>query len=212
MTAAEGVAWANTLGVKQVVGEFTTHHPAGQPRVNNIHKIADTVRGVFIAPGDTFSVNGYVGKRTAEKGYVVAPVIEDGELSTDVGGGVSQFGTTLFNAAFFGGLDIPQYKAHSEYISRYPYGREATLAYPSVDLKIHNNTPYGVVIWPTYTGSSLTVQLYSTPFATGAQTAQSQSSGCGKVTTERTRTFVDGHTDKQDYYANYTSGDCKKGG
>lgn len=203
MTAAEGVEWAKTLGVTQVIGEFTTRHPAGQPRVRNIHTISDSIRGLLIAPGDTFSVNQFVGKRTPEKGYVLAPVIEDGKHSEDYGGGISQFATTLFNAAFFGGLDIPAYKAHSEYISRYPYGREATLAYPSVDLKVRNNTPYGVVIWPTYTDSSVTVQLWSTPYATGAQTAQNRSSGCGKVTTQRTRTFLDGRTDQQDFHANY---------
>ncbi|MBS1838090.1 MAG: VanW family protein [Actinobacteria bacterium] len=203
MTAAEGVTWANGLGVKQVVGEFTTYHPAGQPRVSNIHTIANAIAGTLIAPGDTFSVNAFIGKRTPEKGYVMAPVIENGQHAQDYGGGISQFATTLFNAAFFGGLDIPDHKAHSEYISRYPFGREATLAYPTVDLKIHNNTPYGVVIWPSYTDSSITVQLWSTPFATGAQTAQNPSSGCGKITTQRTRTYVDGHTDQQEYYASY---------
>jgi len=206
MTAAEGVTWANTLGVNQVVGEFTTRHPAGQPRVKNIHTISDATRGVLIAPGDTFSVNGYVGRRTTDKGYVVAPVIENGEYTDDVGGGVSQYATTLFNAAFFGGFDIPAYKAHSKYISRYPFGREATLAYPGVDLKVRNNSPYGVVVWPTYTDSSVTLQLWSTPFAHGEQTAQNPTGGCGKVTTQRTRTFVDGHTDTQNYTANY---DCE---
>lgn len=203
LTAAEGVAWANGLGVKQVVGEFTTNHPAGQPRVTNIHTIADAMTGVLIAPGDTFSVNDFIGKRTAAKGYVVAPVIENGQHAEDYGGGISQFATTLFNAAFFAGLDIPEHKAHSEYISRYPFGREATLAYPGVDLKIHNNTPYGVVIWPSYTASSITVRLWSSPFATGAQTAQKPTSGCGRITTQRTRTYLDGHTDQQNYYADY---------
>ena len=203
MTAAEGVEWAKGLGVKQVVGEFTTRHPAGQPRVKNIHTISDATRGVLIAPGDTFSVNQFIGKRTAEKGYVPAPVIENGEHTEDFGGGISQYATTLFNAAFFAGLDIPAYKAHSEYISRYPFGREATLAYPSVDLKIKNNTPYGVVIWPTYTDSSITIQLWSTQFARGEQTAQNPTSGCGKITTQRTRTFLDGRTDQQNFYASY---------
>ena len=114
---------------------------------------------------------------------------------TDIGGGVSQFATTTFNAAFFGGLDIPTYKMHSKYISRYPFGREATLAYPGVDLKIRNDTPYGIVIWPTYTGTSITVQLWSTRTAVGEQTAQNPTSGCGPVSTERTRTFTDGHTE-----------------
>jgi len=203
MTAAEGVAWANTLGVKQVVGQFTTNHPAGQPRVTNIHTISDATRGILIAPGDTFSVNDTIGKRTAAKGYVVAPVIENGEHAQDFGGGISQYATTLFNAAFFAGLDIPAYKAHSEYIGRYPFGREATLAFPGVDLKVKNNTPYGVVIWPTYTGTSVTVQLWSTQYAKGEQTAQNPTSGCGKITTQRTRTFVDGRTDQQNFYASY---------
>jgi vancomycin resistance protein YoaR len=206
VTAAEGVEWARGLGVTQVVGEFTTNHPAGQPRVTNIHRIADATRGVLIAPGDTFSINGFVGRRTAEKGYVSAPAIENGEYVQDIGGGVSQYATTLFNAAFFGGFDIPAYKPHSKYISRYPFGREATLAYPSVDLKIRNNSPYGVVIWPSYTPSSITVQLWSTRYATGAQTGQNRSSGCGRIVTERTRTFVDGRTDTDQFVANY---DCE---
>lgn len=204
LTAAEGVQWASTLGVTSVVGEFTTPHPCCQPRVQNIHRMADTLRGTLIPPGATFSVNDTVGRRTADKGYVSAPVIVDGKHEQDIGGGVSQFATTLFNAAFFGGYDIPEYQMHSEYISRYPYGREATLFYPSVDLKIRNNSPYGVVIWPTYTGSSITVQLWSTQYAVGAQTAQSPTSGCDTgVTTERTRTFPDGSTQKDTFRTRY---------
>ena len=205
MSAAEGVEWASKLGVKELIGQFTTNHPAGQPRVKNIHRISDLTRGQLIAPGESFSVNDFVGERTAAKGFVVAPVIEDGEFTEDVGGGISQYATTLFNAAFFGGLDIPEYKAHSVYISRYPFGREATLAYPGVDLRIRNTTPHGVVIWPTYTGNSITVQLFSTKFASGEQTAQSKSSGCGRVDTTRTRRYVDGRSDTQVYKANY---DC----
>ena len=206
VTAAEGVEWAKGLGVNQVVGEFTTQHPAGQPRVTNIHLISDAMRGVLIPPGQTMSVNDTVGRRTKEKGYVVAPVIENGKMSEDVGGGVSQFATTLFNAAFFAGLDIPAYMAHTKYISRYPFGREATLAYPSVDLKIRNNTPYGVVVWPSYTNTSVTVQLWSTPYVSGRQTGQNKSSGCGQVVTERTRTWTDGRTATDTFRANY---DCE---
>ncbi|MFM7062896.1 MAG: VanW family protein [Actinomycetes bacterium] len=213
VTAAQGVEWASSLGVKEVVGQFTTQHPAGQPRVTNIHRIADLTRGVVIPPGETFSVNRFVGRRTKEDGFVSAPAISDGQFVDDIGGGVSQFATTLFNAAFFAGLDIPAYKPHSIYIGRYPFGREATLAYPSVDLAIRNNTPYGVVLWPSYTASSVTVQLWSTRFATGEQSGQTGGNGtptgpaaparCGRVVTERTRTFLDGRKDKDRFYANY---------
>ena len=204
VTAAEGVAWAAGLGVKEIVGAFTTKHPCCAPRVSNIHRIADLTRGAFIAPDETFSVNAFVGRRTPEKGFVSAPVIEEGQFSEDFGGGVSQFGTTTFNAAFFAGLDIPEHKAHSIYISRYPFGREATLAYPSVDLKIHNNTPYGIMIWTSYTGTSLTVQLWSTKYIVGAQTASNKTSGCGPVTVTRTRTWLsDLHTATDTFRADY---------
>lgn len=203
MPATEGVEWASTLGVNQMVSEFTTHHKCCQGRVMNIHTIADRVRGTLIAPGETFSVNELTGQRTAEKGYVPAPAIVDGKHVQDVGGGVSQFATTTFNAAFFAGLPIPEYKMHSEYISRYPYAREATLFYPSVDLKIRNDTPYGIVIWPTYTDTSITVQLWSTPYSHGEETAKSKSSGCGSVTTTRTITYPDRDTETDTFHANY---------
>ena len=205
-TAAQGREWAAGLGVDEVIGEFTTRHKCCESRVTNIHRIADILRGTLIPPGTTFSVNDTVGRRTVEKGFVEGGVIQDGEFSTDIGGGVSQFATTLFNAAFFGGLDIPTYKMHSKYISRYPFGREATLAYPGVDLKIRNDTPYGIVIWPTYTDTSITGQLWSTRTAVGEQTGQRPSSGCGAVSTERTRTFTDGRTEVDTFRANY---DCE---
>lgn len=185
-------AWAARMGIIEPVASFTTPHACCEARVRNIHRIADLVRGVVIEPGETFSLNDTVGPRTPEKGFVQAGVIYNGRLQNDYGGGVSQFTTTLFNAAFFAGLDIPEYQAHTIYISRYPYGREATLSYPSPDLKITNNTPYGVLLWPTYTDTSITVTLYSTKTIEAAQTGQTTSPAgrCTRVRTERTRTWI----------------------
>jgi len=185
-------AWAERMRITEPVASFTTAHACCESRVRNIHRIADLVRGVVIEPGETFSLNGTVGPRTPEKGFAEAGVIYNGRFQKDYGGGVSQFATTLFNAAFFAGLDIPEYQAHTIYISRYPYGREATLSYPSPDLKITNNTPYGVLVWPTYTDTSITVTLYSTRFIEAAQTGQSTSPAgrCTRVRTERTRTWI----------------------
>jgi vancomycin resistance protein YoaR len=190
-------AAARKLGVVEQVATFTTPHKAGEPRVHNIHVIADTARGAVIEPGATFSLNGLVGPRTTAKGYVEAPVIgENSTFASSPGGGISQFTTTLFNAAFFAGLEIPEYQMHSLYISRYPFGREATISYPSPDLKLRNITPYGILIWPTYTDSSVTVSLYSTHFADASQSNQTTAPAgpCTVVTTERTRHFVDGRT------------------
>lgn len=206
VTAAEGQEWAAGLGVKEVIGSFTTRHACCQSRVTNIHRISDIMRGTLIAPGDTMSVNSIVGRRTTAKGFVSAGVILEGKHTEDIGGGVSQFATTTFNAAFFSGLEIPAYQSHSEWLSRYPFGREATLWYPGVDLKVKNNTPYGVVVWPTYTDTSVTVQMWSTKYVSGDQTAQIPTSGCGKITTTRTRTWVDGRTENDKFFANYRCG------
>jgi vancomycin resistance protein YoaR len=195
------------LGIVEQISTFTTPHKCCENRVTNIHRIADLVRGQVIEPGGQFSVNGFVGKRTTENGFVVDHAIENGVFVDTVGGGISQFATTTFNAAFFGGLDIVEYQSHSIYISRYPYGREATLSFPKPDLVIGNNTPYGVLIWPTYTNTSLTVTLYSTKYVHGEQTAQSEAptgnAGCKRVTTTRTRTWEDGRTEQDKVYAVY---------
>jgi vancomycin resistance protein YoaR len=204
-------AMVSALGITTDIGHFTTMHPPNQPRVSNIHRMADLIRGQVILPGQSFSINGFVGPRTAEKGFVDAPVIGDNHsFAHDIGGGVSQFSTTLFNAAFFGGLDIAEYQAHGLYISRYPYGREATLSYPQPDLIIKNTTPYGVLIWPTYTDTAITVTLYSTPWAVGAQTDQTKTAqgACTQVRTQRTRRYLqDGHTTVDYFSAFYYPGE-----
>ena len=200
-------AWRN--GAPTTAGPgFTTYHAAGGNRVVNIHRIADLVRGAVVAPGASFSINDYVGRRTTEKGFVPAGAISNGEHVDEVGGGISQFATTTFNAAYFAGLDIDEYQAHSEYFDRYPFGREATMGFPKPDLSFTNNTPYGILIWTSYTSTSLTVTLYSTPYATAAQTGMSEtmSGACRSVTTTRTRTFPDGHTEDDKFRARYRPG------
>jgi vancomycin resistance protein YoaR len=177
--------------------------------VTNIHKIADIVRGHVILPGETFSVNDFVGKRTKEKGFVDAPVIYNATHDHDIGGGVSQFATTMFNAAFFAGLELTEYQSHSLVISRYPRGREATISWPAPDLKVTNSTPYGVLIWPTYDETSLTVHLYSTHFVDveAQPTSDARSGRCTRVTTPRLRTYLDGHTAEDKVFALYQPAD-----
>ena len=198
------------MGVKEPIAEFTTRHPCCQSRVTNIHRIADIVRGVVIPPGERFSVNEFVGRRTTANGFVTGGVIQNGVFEESVGGGISQFATTTFNAAFFGGLEIPEYQSHSIYISRYPYGREATLSFPRPDLVLENNTPYGVVLWPTYTDTTITMTLWSTKWVSGEQTGQTESpaGSCTRVTTERTRTYLeDGRTEVDYVFATYRPGE-----
>ena len=202
-----GREWAESLGISEVVGEFTTNFKASQDRVINIARISELTRGAIIEPGQRFSVNEYVGLRTMHKGFVPAGMILNGVFVDSVGGGVSQYATTLFNAVFFAGLDFISYQSHTIYLSRYPYGREATISYPAPDLVFENNTPYGVMLWPTTTDTSITVKIYSTPWVVSEQTGQTTRSvgtSCTRVTTERTRTYMeDGRTETDTVWAQY---------
>ena len=153
------VSDAQARRVNAVVGTFTTTFPCCQPRVANIRRIARTVSGTLVPAGATFSLNGLVGPRTVAKGYVDAPYIRDGELATDVGGGVSQFATTLLNAAFFAGVHLERRQPHSFYISRYPPGREATIDYPGIDLQFVNDLATPLLIDARVTATTLTVSL-----------------------------------------------------
>ena len=153
-------AQAGSAGITSLLGTFTTYFTPGQPRAQNIRKIASVVDGSYVRPGGTFSLNDTAGRRTLAKGYVADGAIIRGELVDQVGGGVSQFATTLFNAAFFAGLPIPEHKPHSFYISRYPAGRESTVSYGSIDVKIRNDTANGIVLKTSSTPRSVTVSVY----------------------------------------------------
>ncbi|NYF55858.1 VanW family protein [Micromonospora purpureochromogenes] len=152
------------LGIKERVSTFTTRFPGGlsSPRSQNIVQAAKDVDGTVVKPGETFSLNGHTGERGYDQGYKDAPVIVNGKLVPGVGGGVSQFTTTLFNASYYAGLEDVEHKPHSFYFSRYPAVIESTIFWPDLDFKFRNNTPHGVLIDTSYTSSTITVSMWST--------------------------------------------------
>jgi vancomycin resistance protein YoaR len=149
---------ARQLGIKRVVSSFVTYFPYAEYRNINQARAAELINGTVLLPGELFSFNDTVGERTRENGFTVGFVIKDGVFAEDLGGGVSQVVTTTYNAAFFAGLDDVEHTPHSFYIDRYPMGREATVSWPSVDLKFRNNTPYGVLIQAWVVPSTVTSQ------------------------------------------------------
>ncbi|NTW27804.1 MAG: hypothetical protein HGA39_00335 [Coriobacteriia bacterium] len=152
---------AQDMGIKDKISTFTTTYDSGaSARVNNIHVLGDALDGTLIAPGAVFSFNGAVGERTAEKGYKEAGAIMDGKLVQQLGGGICQVGTTVFNAAFFSGLPIVERSNHGFYISHYPTGRDATVSWGGPDLKFKNTTGNWLLVSVSYTSSSVTVALY----------------------------------------------------
>ena len=136
---------AQALGINEVIGEFTTGGFAAASGVN-IRVVAEKVNGAIVQPGATFGLNEFTGTRGTEQGYVPAAIIQEGALSTAVGGGISQFATTLYNAAYFAGMGDVTHTPHSFYISRYPPGREATVFDGEIELAFSNDYPTGVLI------------------------------------------------------------------
>lgn len=153
---------AGGLGVVEQISSYTSKFPCCAPRVTNIRRIAEIVDGYVVLPGETFDLNAFVGPRDTARGFVSAPQILRGEFVDDVGGGVSQFATTIFNGYFFAGLEEVTHAPHSYYISRYPPGREATVSFPLPDLIFRNDSPNGVLIRATSTGTTVTVAMWGT--------------------------------------------------
>ncbi|HXV72372.1 MAG TPA: VanW family protein [Acidimicrobiia bacterium] len=143
------------------ISRFTTFFDCCQNRVTNIRLIAAEINGTVVQPGETFSVDAITGPRTSAGGYLPAPYLQEGAgQCCAVGGGVSQFGTTIFNAVFWGGLDDVEHQPHSGWISRYPLGIEATLVYSSIDVKFRNDTATPITIRTSSTATSVTVELW----------------------------------------------------
>jgi vancomycin resistance protein YoaR len=171
--------YLESLNVKHLVSQFTTYHDCCENRVTNIHLIAEAVDGVLVLPGETFSLNDHVGERTAEKGYLPAGSIVAGEIVDTLGGGTSQFTTTMYNAVFWGGYEDVEHQPHSYYFSRYPEGVEATLFWRSIDLKFRNNREHAILVDTRYTDTSITVRFFG--FNDGRTLVGEQSGGESQI-------------------------------
>lgn len=135
------------LGLDGLGSQFTTYYDQlNKPRAQNIEQACRLVDGTVIKDGTVFSLNDTLGPRTINRGFDYAPVIDNGVLRLGVGGGLCQFATTLFNAAFFAGLPIVERHPHDFYIDHYPVGRDAQVAYGSQDLKFRNDTGHALLL------------------------------------------------------------------
>lgn len=146
-----------------LVGEGRTNFAGSLPsRVHNIRLASSRFDGVQIPPGSVFSFNRTLGPVTAEAGYQKAWVIRGDQTVWDVGGGVCQVCTTLFRAAYFGGLPIVERHPHSYQVGYYkPTGLDATTA-PPKDLRFKNDTPGYLLIQVSIQGNDLIFRLFGT--------------------------------------------------
>lgn len=130
-----------------LLATFSTKYNAGNAgRSENMRLAANKINGFVLLPGETFSYNKVVGKRTVEAGYKEAAVYVSGKVVNGIGGGICQVSSTLYNSVLLSNLDIVERRNHYFKTSYVDVGRDATVSYGSIDFKFKNNRQYPIKI------------------------------------------------------------------
>jgi len=133
--------------VDTLLATFTTSYASSsRNRAGNIDTAARAIDGVVIMPGEEFSYNKTVGPRNRESGFLLAPVIVNGQLVPGIGGGICQVSSTLYNAALLSNMKIVARSHHSHPVPYVPSGRDATVSYGAIDFKFRNTTDAPIAI------------------------------------------------------------------
>lgn len=149
---------------KKVIGQYATYfNSSNHNRSHNIMLATRAINNYVVLPGEIFSFNKVVGKRTKAKGYLQAPVIVRGELSEGIGGGICQVSSTLFNAVDKAGLHILQRYSHSRHVAYVPEGRDATVSWYGPDFVFQNKYAYPVLIRARSGYGQMYVSVHSFP-------------------------------------------------
>ncbi len=155
------------LGVVQRISRYTTsfnNNSSTRNRTDNIKLICDILNNTIVeANGGTWSFNDRAGERTAERGFKSAGAIVGEEYSDDIGGGVCQVATTIFNAVLESGYPVLKRSNHTLYVASYPAGRDAAVSWPNLDFVWENDSPSDVLMGFSYTDETITVTLYGRP-------------------------------------------------
>lgn len=132
---------------KDNLGTFSSHYNVSNyNRSINVELASKKINGVIILPGETFSYNKVVGERTFENGFKEASVYTSSGVINGLGGGICQVSSTLYNSVLLANLEIVERRNHRYSISYVPLGRDATVAYGSIDFKFKNNRKYPIKI------------------------------------------------------------------
>ncbi|MFE1251616.1 VanW family protein [Streptomyces sp. NPDC058735] len=153
---------AARLGLTETMSSFAVEFEPAEYRTKNIGRAVELINGSVVQPGETWSFNRTVGERTEANGFTEGIIILDDKYTKAAGGGVSTVATTVYNALFFAGVRPVEHGAHSFYIERYPEGREATVAWGSLDLRFTNDSGKALYIQAESTDTSVSVSFLGT--------------------------------------------------
>ncbi len=149
------------MEIRVKIAEYSTEFDKTlKNRTENIRVASEMLNGCIISPGDIFSFNKVVGERTKDKGYKEAPVFINNEVIYDIGGGICQVSSTLYNLALLTDLEIVERMNHSLPVSYVPLGRDATVNYDTIDLKFKNNTGGYLLLTSEITNDKLIVKFF----------------------------------------------------
>lgn len=144
------------------IGEYRTYFNVNNKnRSNNISLATEAINNYVVFPGEVFSFNQVVGKRSAEKGYLLARVIVKGEFSEGIGGGICQVSSTLFNAIDNAGLETIQRYSHTRSVPYVPSGRDATVSWYGPDFSFKNKYNQPILIRAKIQGGMVRIMVYS---------------------------------------------------
>lgn len=148
-------AFPNELGTYS-----TRYDPTNKNRSNNLEISAEKIDGTIVLPGETFSYNQTVGERTIAEGYKEAGAYSGGRVVQDVGGGICQTSSTLYNAVLLANLEIVDRSNHQFLTSYVPAGRDATVAWGSIDFQFKNTREYPIKIEASVKNGVCTMSIY----------------------------------------------------
>lgn len=154
----------NDLGKEafpNLLSTFSTKYATSNTdRTTNLRLASNKINGTVVMPGETFSYNKVVGKRTIAAGYKEAAIYQDGQVTSGLGGGICQISTTLYNAAVFADMEITSRRNHMFVPSYVSAGRDATVVWGSTDFKFKNTRNYPIKIESSVSGGIATVNIY----------------------------------------------------
>ena len=153
----------NMLGMEafpDCISTYSTRYSSNADRTTNLRLAASKINGTVLMPGETFSYNTVVGRRTIAAGYKEAKIYQDGQVIDGLGGGICQISTTLFNAALYANLEIVERRNHQFVPSYVTAGRDATVVYGSQDFKFKNTRNYPIKITCSVSGGIAKFDIY----------------------------------------------------
>ena len=150
-------------GRYKILKKYETRTTRNEVRNENVRLACEAINGLIIKPGEEFSFNKTLGERTEEKGYGYAPAYLGGLVVNEIGGGVCQVSTTLYNTVFGAGLSTTTRHSHTyapQYISP---GLDATVSWPAIDYTFVNDSPYSIGIKANYENRNCKVEIFGVP-------------------------------------------------